>query len=268
MTKLPGDLLTPDEINEMLKKCTSTRDRALISVLYESGCRVGELGRLTWKDAVFDEYGVRLYIHDKKTNKRRYSRLTMSREYLATYRNDYPGSASTDENFIFVNIMGNLKGLPVTYRGVVKILRTAGKRAKITKKIRPHLFRSSRITHMVAQNYQESVIKKSMWGNINTDMFEVYVRLAEKDIDREFLTKSGITLPEESLVPTAPRPCVRCHEINGPTSSYCSKCGAPLTVDLTDEVRRTEQEIELLPEYRELLREFEMRLRDIPRLKS
>jgi uncharacterized paraquat-inducible protein A len=69
-----------------------------------------------------------------------------------------------------------------------------------------------------------------MWGNLSTKMFQTYVRLGEKDIEREFLEKGGIQQKPAELTDTLkPRPCPTCHLINAPTSSYCSKCGSPLT---------------------------------------
>jgi len=41
--KLPEELLTEDEVNRMAEVARTPRDRALILVLYESGCRIGEM---------------------------------------------------------------------------------------------------------------------------------------------------------------------------------------------------------------------------------
>ena len=83
---------------------------------------------------------------------------------------------------------------------------------------------------MVAQNYQESIIKQSMWNNIDTTMFKTYVKLSEKDIDSEFLLKSGIKTEEEVRKDTLkPNPCHNCHTVNPPTANFCLKCGQPIT---------------------------------------
>jgi len=51
------EIPTPGEIDRLIKACKYSRDRALdIPFFYESGARVGELARLTWKDLTFDEY--------------------------------------------------------------------------------------------------------------------------------------------------------------------------------------------------------------------
>lgn len=46
MTKTAEQLLEGEEVRAMIEAAkTSRRDRALISVLYKSGCRIGEIAR-------------------------------------------------------------------------------------------------------------------------------------------------------------------------------------------------------------------------------
>jgi len=53
----PSDLITEEEFQKMLNACTNSRDRALLSLLYETGARIGEIGSMRIKDVSFDEYG-------------------------------------------------------------------------------------------------------------------------------------------------------------------------------------------------------------------
>lgn len=245
-TTSPDEILTKEEIEKLLLGCMTSRDRAVIGLLYESGCRVAEIARLRWKDIQFDEYGIRLYIDDQKTDKKRYSRITMMTQYLSQWRNDYNGQTGDD-------------GLPVpgapvfitrerktlTWVAVIRILDRAKERAGITRKINPHLFRKSRITHMIAQGYQESVVKKSMWNNLNTTMFKTYVALGEKQIDDEFLTQAGVkTIEERDKDSLKSRPCINCGLVNTPTAKFCNKCGQGLTEEIKKEVKRTIETID------------------------
>ena len=54
-----------NQINKMIRQCRDERDRAFISVLYESGCRISEIGILRIKDISFDRYGARISISGK-----------------------------------------------------------------------------------------------------------------------------------------------------------------------------------------------------------
>jgi len=52
---LPKDVLTEEDIQKLIKTATNTRDRALISMLWETGARMGELIDLTIGD-IEDQY--------------------------------------------------------------------------------------------------------------------------------------------------------------------------------------------------------------------
>ena len=63
--KLPEELLSREDIDLLIKSARSLRDRALISVMYESGARIGELVTLQLKHISFDEYGAVLIVSGK-----------------------------------------------------------------------------------------------------------------------------------------------------------------------------------------------------------
>jgi len=54
--RLP-EILSEEEIKRMVTAAPSIRDKALVSFLYESGARVGELLAMKCRDVVFDEHG-------------------------------------------------------------------------------------------------------------------------------------------------------------------------------------------------------------------
>lgn len=113
----PNDLLTVDEVERILEGAKSSRDRAIIATLYETATRIAELSRLRWKDLVFDKHGCKCYIDDRKTDRRRYARLTLAHPYLAEWRANYPGDATGDAP-VFVE-RGNV---PMTYIAVRPLL--------------------------------------------------------------------------------------------------------------------------------------------------
>jgi integrase/recombinase XerD len=240
-TTSPDEILTKDELEKLLLSCMTSRDRAVIGLLYESGCRVAELARLNWRDVQFDEYGIRLYIDDHKTDKKRYSRITMMTQYLSQWRNDYHGPKGSDGLPIpGAPVFITRRNETLTWIAVIRILDRAKDRAGITRRINPHLFRKSRITHMISQGYQESVVKKSMWNNLNTTMFKTYVALGEKQIDDEFLTRAGMKTKEERDKDVLKsRPCGECGFVNEPTARFCNHCGHPVTDTAKEEKKQT-----------------------------
>jgi len=261
-TSDPEEIISPEEIDQLIKACKYSRDRALIACFYESGARVGELARLTWKDLTFDEYGVKCRIRDTKMRKGqmsfRYTRLTLSQHHLATWKNDSPDVSPDAPVFISLK-----NGGEITYVTVTRLLNRLGKAAAIKKKLNPHIFRKSRITHMIHQNYQESVVKKSMWNNLDTRMFKTYVCLSEEEIDDEFLSKMGVKKKqkaEENIL--APITCARCHYLNAAGMRFCGKCGQPLTEEATMSLSEMVSELENDDMYKKLFQEFLMKVKE------
>jgi integrase/recombinase XerD len=245
-TTTPDAILQEDDILSMVSSVRTFRDKALILTLYESGARIGELSRLKWKDIVFnDDNTIGVSLTDTKTRKIRHALLGASVEYLAGWRNNYPGSPDND-NFVFISENGE----PMEYRAMAQVISRSAKKARVDKRVTPHLFRKSRITSLIKQNYQESVIKQAMWGNLGTNMFKTYVVLSEQDIDAEFREKMGIKKKEiKEDKKMIPRQCRYCFAMNGPQSSFCHICGRPLTEEAKVTVDDTMQAlIKLLKE--------------------
>ena len=94
----------------------------------------------------------------------------------------------------------------MNYAQIRQRVKMAAERAGLEKRVHLHLFRKSRATHMIQQNYQESVIKKMLWGNLDTPMFETYVVLSEADIDAEILGRAGIETPASAAGPARAGP--------------------------------------------------------------
>jgi site-specific recombinase XerD len=257
MTKTAEQMLSEDQIKAMIQACQISRDRALIACLYEGGFRVGELGKLTWKQVKFTDWNVVINVNDK-TERPRFIPLVMARSYLAQWKNDYPGEI-TDEGFVFLT---NGKHQSLQYRGVAKQLSKIAERAGIEQHITPHIFRHSRITHLIQQGCSESIIKKMMWGNIITKQFATYAHLTDTDTENEIARMNGITTPDKKKKSESlePRQCPRCFTVNGPTLSFCGNCGLELTEEAMDKVKQAKEQGELQPEYQVIFDRFKAEL--------
>jgi len=230
-TKSAQDLLTPDEIQQIINACSWSRDRALFFMMYEGGFRVGEIGCMKWGDLRFDGAGIIVNV-TFKNGKPRYIRLVMSKEYLATWKADYPLPV-TDDSLLFLNS----RNMPLTHGSVTRQLERITKKAGITKHITPHLFRHSRITHLMQQGISESVIKLMMWGSVTSQMFATYAHLTGSDIDRELFNLYGLTEDQKKQKDKSlePKICPCCKEICSPISKFCSICGQLLdSTHITD----------------------------------
>jgi len=234
--KIPEELLTPDEIKGMIESTTNVRDRALVAVLYESGCRIGEILSLKIRNVTFDQHGGILSVpHFCKTGTRRV-RIVLSVPYLTEWLNKHPDK-DNPEAYLWPGRKSILSHTRARH-----ILVTLAKRAGIKKRIFPHLFRHSRATYLA--NFLTEAQMKEYFGWVqDSDMASVYVHLSGRDVDRAILKLHGIEREDtQEDQPLSPRPCPRCGKTNPHTNSFCSRCGMPL--DEREAVRIIEKEMQ------------------------
>ena len=253
-TKTAEMLLTEEEVKAMIEACQNSRDRAIIATLYEGGLRIGEIAALKWKDVRFTDWNATITTAFK-TGKSRTIPLVMARSYLAAWRNDYP-SPVTSDSFTFLNN----KHTPIGYAGIAKQLRIIAGRAGIKKHITPHIFRHTRATIMIRQGYGEAIIKKLLWGNLNSDMFSTYLHLVDGDVERVIAEKAGVAQKDQRSKALESRQCPRCFTVNGPTLGFCGTCGFELTKEAMEKVKQSKGQAELQPEYRALVEKYEAEL--------
>lgn len=259
MTKTAEQMLSEDEIRAMLAACaggTATRDRALISTLYESAMRIHEVAALQWSDVKFDRHFVRINTAGK-TGTPRYIPLTASRGYLAEWRSAYPGDPTGAQPVFITN-----RGKSMTYGYTKNLLQRIAGRAGIQKHITPHLFRHSRITNMIRQGFGESVVKMVAWGSLHSEQLARYAHLANADIDAAFARHAGIDLAETQTAaePLANRICGRCHAVNQPDRNFCGVCGHPLTKETVLELDEMKEEIHADERFMKLIADLERKI--------
>lgn len=241
-------LLTEEDIRSMIEACKQSRDRALISTLYEGGFRAVEIGKLTWRQVNIGEVSATINTAEK-TGKPRFVTLVMAREFLSAWKRDYRGVIGKDpegDAYVFLTRQKNAR--PFTYSGLSWAIREIAKRAGIKKRITVHLFRHSRITHLIRKGFQETVIKKMMWGNTSTPMISVYSHLVSADVEDECLSKSGLKVKKKSDTDTLkPRQCPRCFLVTAFDARFCPRCGMGLTDEAVAEQKNVSQMLANLP---------------------
>ncbi|MFA5333356.1 MAG: tyrosine-type recombinase/integrase [Candidatus Nanoarchaeia archaeon] len=230
---LPQEVITEQEAIEMIKIAGSVRNKALISVLYESGCRIGEILTLKMKHVVFDEYGCLLNVNGKTGV--RQVRIISSTQLLSQWFTDHPNQSP--ESYIWNSRQNDL----INYNSIVKFLKDTAKRAGITKRVNPHSFRHARATHL-ANKLTEAQMKMYFGWSQASKMAAVYVHLSGRDVDNAILDVYGIKKKEDVKDTFAPKKC-RCGQLNTPNNKYCSKCGQILDLKLQMEVQDKKTEL-------------------------
>lgn len=88
--KLPEEILTSDEIKQMIQVALNFRDKALVFALYETAARSGELLNMKIKHVTFDKYGGVVILPKGKTVSRRI-RIIDSVPDLKKWLESHPG---------------------------------------------------------------------------------------------------------------------------------------------------------------------------------
>lgn len=230
---LPEELLTEDEVKRMVNDATNPRDKAFILVLYESGCRVGEILSLRIRNVQFDEYGAQLIVHGK-TGMRRV-RIIASAPALGTWLDNHPLKEDPDSP-LWMGMGTRNRNSILSYAAAKEMLKDIAKRAGIKKRVYPHLFRHSRAT-VLANHLTEAQLKQHFGWVQDSKMAATYVHLSGREVDDTLLKLQGVRTEEgkkesEFKVIT----CPRCDEKNSPTSKFCSRCAAPFDLKIATKI--------------------------------
>lgn len=238
--KLPEELLTDQDAEKLIENALNPRDKCLISILHETGARIGELIDLSIGSIEDREHGYKIVV-DGKTGSRRIP-IIESIPYLNEWLNEHPNRENKNAP-LWVNIGEVNKGEPMSYRSIRKMLDKVSKRADIDKPVNPHQFRHSRATQL-ANKFTEAQLCEFFGWVQGSDVPAKYVHLSGRDIDNAYDQMYGLKTKEEEEKPNlAPRECPRCNEKVSPNAKFCYRCGQALTQESAKKVEESEQRI-------------------------
>jgi len=227
--KLPKNLLKEEDIKKLLESANHNRDQALISLLWETGARIGELIDLKIGDLEDHKHGFEVVISGK-TGPRQLL-LISSVPYLKSWLNSHPHKEDQDA-WLWVNIGNTNFGKKMEYRTILKMLNQTKKRAGINKDVNPHQFRHSRATYL-ASKFTESQLCDWMGWVQGSDQAQTYVHMSGRDTQSTYAKIHGIEEEEEeekSIL--APEKCPRCDDSVPPDAAFCQSCGQQLTREM------------------------------------
>lgn len=238
-----SDILTEEEICRLIKAAEHPRDRAFISMLYELGARIGEIGNLEIKDVTPDKYGFLIDLNGKTG--RRTPRILMSAPYLVNWLNDHPEKDKPDAS-LWTLLGDRKKDMQIQYQSLRVMVNRIVKRAGINKRIYPHLFRHTRVTHLLANKQINEAQAKTYFGwTPSSDQLSQYSHLMSNDVNETLLKVAGIKNDNEKESKLMPKQCSMCKTINSPEALFCQKCAKVMDVRTAiqlDEQRRESDE--------------------------
>jgi integrase len=225
----PSELLTEDEILKMIDIAEHPRDKAFISMLYESGCRIGEIASLKLKDVYIDKDDKDIMIIEVsgKTGQRDIP-LHWCIPWVMTWKNTHPYKKNP-EAYLWVNYGARAHNKPMSYNTFNMVLMHIGVKAGIKKKVNPHIFRKSIATSEAKLGTNSYMMNQKFGWTPSSKVANVYIRLAGKDLKRMVKHKFGLSDEDQVESKLKSVKCPRCATINSDLKTPCDKCGAPLT---------------------------------------
>lgn len=239
------EILTEEDVWALIDGARSIRDKMMLSVLYESGCRKGEFRACKVKHVKFvDSQYCTLQFPTGKTGGRTIE-LVFSRMYLDLWIINHPQRLPTGETdpeaYLLIAetdpelVNGRWIYRSMSESNITKQIKKAAKRAGVTKPVNPHNFRATRATHLAANpHWSEHAIKEYQGWKQGSRVVEKYIR--KVDTRNAVLKANNIVLDEdipENKLKTIK--CPNCHHIQPEatrkTASHCYLCGSPLNDD-------------------------------------
>ena len=152
---------------------TGIRDRAVLEVFYSTGIRLSELCSLSIYDA--DLQGKMVRINQGKGRKDRVvpmgkHAIRFLREYISKVR-PHLTRKNRKSRMLFVNQLGQ----PLSKQVVSLMVRTSGRKAKLTKKVSAHILRHTFASQLV-KNGANVVAVQKMLGHRDLRTTQGYIR--------------------------------------------------------------------------------------------
>ncbi|CAI3617883.1 MULTISPECIES: tyrosine-type recombinase/integrase [Clostridium] len=184
--------LAKEEISVLISNCNNLRDKFLLTLLYESGIRIGEALSLWIEDFDVSEMIIDLKDRGELENNAEIKTVSSPRridisqnladmfmEYIAEYHTE-----DVETNHIFIRISGNNKNKAMTYTDVDNLFRMLNKKTGIY--VTPHMFRHSSLTVLRMAGWQPELLRiraghKNIYTTLNT-----YIHPSDEEITEEF----------------------------------------------------------------------------------
>jgi integrase/recombinase XerD len=177
--RLP-ELMTENELNQFYKAVWQASNRAhmvMMKLILFTGIRNEELVNITIKDVDLDS--MRIRINHGKGDKDRYVLFPpYFRGELAQYI-----SIQKERNAVYLFESNRVHKF--TTRWIREIVKNYARKAGITKRIHPHLFRHQILTYLTSKGIVDAKIQL-ISGHKNRESLSVYQDLSLADIEKEY----------------------------------------------------------------------------------
>jgi len=193
----PRTINFEEDFQRLLVAAKTFRDRALLSVMYDGGLRIGQALGLRHEDLNLAGRRILVVRRDDNANgalsKQRSSfEVQLSDRFFAYYgtslvEEQLPRGIESD--YVFVDLTGPRLGRPMTYSNALQVVSSIGRRAGID--LTPHKLRHTHATALVRRRWTQAEVAKRLGHSFATSA-AAYTHLTDADITH--LTDADIHL--------------------------------------------------------------------------
>ena len=195
--RLP-QILSVDEVTRLIEAAHSLSHRTMLMLLYSTGMRNAELRHLQVGD--IDSRRMLIHIRHGKGGRDRY--VPLSATLLATLRAYYRWMRP--QTYLFPGTVANWRAdKPITPKVLWEACVLAAQRARLRKRVSPHLVRHSYATHLLEAGADLRTIQLLL-GHVKLEHTVLYLHLSQRHLQ-------GVANPLDALT------------IAGPDTAYKSR---------------------------------------------
>ena len=265
------DIFTEDELKRLFRGFSSTRDRALTMMLYESAARPGEMLSRNINDFTSNQKGDFIFLEGIKYTPDRTNQLIRAGRTVREWLSQHPlggelGDIEDPSAPLWVKTeqqsCKHCSDIPhrhdddrceyepdlgdrVNYDGFLRRFKVACERAEIPEnKRRPYNLRHTRLTEVATFMGYEQLNKFAGWKP-GSDRAKVYVHLNNDDVNQAIREEYDLDGGEDEQQSVE---CSFCGCENQQSHSECRTCGRPLSLKQKTEQTEKQQVLERLAE--------------------
>jgi len=168
--RLP-QFLTEEEVKRLIMVADKFRNKLIVRLLYTTGLRVSELVNLNWEDIDFKNKEI--IVRSGKGGK---GRIVLVDEATLKMLLKYKEMTGKDRGSVF----------DLSVRTVQHIIKELRERAKLTKKVTPHVLRHTFATHLLEAGADIRAIQELL-GHSSLSTTQIYTHVTREHIRKEYL---------------------------------------------------------------------------------
>jgi len=167
--------LTVEELEIVRESCKTLRERALVEVMYSTGCRLSEVANLKISD--IDHQNMSAQVIGKGDKERTVYLSFKAMHHINKYLNDRKEPSEGKRDFLFIGERRPYNRL--TGRAIQKVVDNIEQRVSLSKPLTPHVFRHTFAT-LSMENGADLVDVQHLLGHERPETTQIYAHVSEE----------------------------------------------------------------------------------------